>query len=73
MTPEAGHLEETLTVHKLQVPMRLRQALAISNLIESAFSVVEMSVNIIIPQMRTVSRMHFVKRLCLDRHYPSCD
>jgi len=33
--------EETLTVHKLQVPPQLRQTLASTNVIESAFSVVE--------------------------------
>ena len=34
-------LEETLTVHRLQIPMLLRQTLASTNVIESAFSVVE--------------------------------
>jgi putative transposase len=34
-------LEETLTVHRLQVPELLRRTLASTNLIESAFSVVE--------------------------------
>jgi putative transposase len=34
-------MEETLTVHKLQVPLQLRQTLASTNVIESAFSVVE--------------------------------
>lgn len=34
-------LEETLTVHKLYVPAQLRTSLASTNLIESAFSVVE--------------------------------
>lgn len=34
-------LEETLTVHKLHVPAQLRTSLASTNLIESAFSVVE--------------------------------
>lgn len=37
----AEGMEETLTVHKLQVPPRLRQTLASTNVIESAFSVVE--------------------------------
>ena len=34
-------LEETLTVHKLHVPEQLRKTLASTNLIESAFSIVE--------------------------------
>jgi transposase-like protein len=34
-------LEETLTVHKLHVPLPLRQTLASTNVIESAFSIVE--------------------------------
>ena len=34
-------MEETLTVHRLQLPMQLRQTLASTNVIESAFSVVE--------------------------------
>jgi putative transposase len=34
-------MEETLTVHKLQVPLQLRQTLASTNVIESAFSIVE--------------------------------
>jgi putative transposase len=34
-------LEETLTVHKLHVPEQLRRTLASTNLIESAFSIVE--------------------------------
>ena len=34
-------LEETLTVHRLQVPLPLRKTLACTNVIESAFSVVE--------------------------------
>ena len=34
-------MEETLTVHRLQVPPQLRQTLASTNVIESAFSVVE--------------------------------
>jgi putative transposase len=37
----AEGMEETLTVHKLQVPLQLRQTLASTNVIESAFSVVE--------------------------------
>jgi putative transposase len=37
----AEGMEETLTVHKLQVPPQLRQTLASTNVIESAFSVVE--------------------------------
>jgi putative transposase len=37
----AEGMEETLTVHKLQVPPLLRQTLASTNVIESAFSVVE--------------------------------
>jgi len=37
----AEGIEETLTVHKLQVPLQLRQTLASTNVIESAFSVVE--------------------------------
>ncbi|HEY8670082.1 MAG TPA: transposase, partial [Terriglobales bacterium] len=34
-------MEETLTVHKLYVPEQLRKSLASTNLIESAFSIVE--------------------------------
>ncbi len=34
-------LEETLTVHRLRVPPQLRQTLASTNVIESAFPVVE--------------------------------
>jgi putative transposase len=34
-------MEETLTVHKLRVPMQLRKTLASTNVIESAFSIVE--------------------------------
>ena len=37
----AEGMEETLTVHKLQVPTLLRKTLASTNVIESAFSVVE--------------------------------
>ena len=34
-------LEETLTVHRLRIPLQLRQTLASTNVIESAYSVVE--------------------------------
>jgi putative transposase len=34
-------MEETLTVHRLQVPLQLRKTLASTNAIESAFSIVE--------------------------------
>jgi hypothetical protein len=34
-------MEETLTVHRLHVPMQLRKTLASNNVIESAFSIVE--------------------------------
>ena len=37
----AEGLEETLTVHKLRVPDQLRRTLASTNVIESAFSIVE--------------------------------
>jgi transposase-like protein len=37
----AEGLEETLTVHRLHVPSRLRKTLASTNVIESAFSIVE--------------------------------
>ena len=37
----AEGMEETLTVHRLHVPPQLRQTLASTNVIESAFSVVE--------------------------------
>jgi putative transposase len=37
----AEGMEETLTVHRLQLPLQLRQTLASTNVIESAFSVVE--------------------------------
>jgi transposase-like protein len=37
----AEGLEETLTVHRLRIPLQLRQTLASTNVIESAFSVVE--------------------------------
>jgi hypothetical protein len=34
-------MEETLTVHRLHVPMKLRKTIASTNVIESAFSIVE--------------------------------
>jgi len=34
-------MEETLTLHRLRVPARLRRTLASTNVIESAFSIVE--------------------------------
>jgi hypothetical protein len=34
-------MEETLTVHRLHVPIQLRKTLASTNVIESAFSIVE--------------------------------
>jgi putative transposase len=34
-------MEETLTVHRLRVPMQLRKTLASTNVIESAFSIVD--------------------------------
>jgi transposase-like protein len=37
----AEGMEETLTVHKLHVPQQLRKTLASTNVIESAFSIVE--------------------------------
>ena len=37
----AEGLEETLTVHRLQVPAQLRKTLASTNVIESAFAIVE--------------------------------
>lgn len=37
----AEGLEETLTVHKLHIPQQLRMTLASTNVIESAFSIVE--------------------------------
>src|SRR3954463_559464 len=37
----AEGLEETLTVHRLHVPQQLRLTLASTNVIESAFSIVE--------------------------------
>ena len=37
----AEGMEETLTVHKLHVPQQLRKILASTNVIESAFSIVE--------------------------------
>ena len=37
----AEGLEETLTVHRLHVPPQLRKTLASTNMIESAFSIVE--------------------------------
>ena len=39
-SPEEG-MEETLTVHRLRIPIRLRRTLASTNVIESAFSIVE--------------------------------
>ena len=39
-SPEEG-MEETLTVHKLRVPDQLRRTLCCTNVIESAFSIVE--------------------------------
>jgi transposase-like protein len=44
-------VEETLTVHRLHVPMQLRKTLASTNVIESAFSIVERV-------CRTVKRWH---------------
>ena len=46
LNPSAAHsleegLEETLTLHRLRVPARLRKSLRSTNIIESAFSVVE--------------------------------
>lgn len=46
LNPSAGRslaegLEETLTVHRLQIPRQLRQTLASTNVIESAFAIVE--------------------------------
>ena len=38
---EEGLLKETLTVHRLQMPPQLRKTLASTNVIESAFSIVE--------------------------------
>src|SRR5581483_1480150 len=37
----AEGMDETLTVHRLRVPMQLRKTLASTNVIESAFSIVE--------------------------------
>src|ERR1017187_8492192 len=37
----AEGMEETLTVHRLHVPMKLRKTMASTNVIESAFSIVE--------------------------------
>jgi transposase-like protein len=37
----AEGMEETLTVHRLHLPMQLRKTMASSNVIESAFSIVE--------------------------------
>jgi putative transposase len=37
----AEGMEETLTVHRLRLPMQLRRTLASTNVIESAFSIVE--------------------------------
>ena len=37
----AEGMEETLTVHRLHLPMQLRRTMASTNLIESAFSIVE--------------------------------
>ncbi len=34
-------MEETLTVHRLHLPMQLRKIMASTNVIESAFSIVE--------------------------------
>jgi hypothetical protein len=34
-------MKETLTVHRLHVPLQLRKTLASTNVIESAFSIVE--------------------------------
>ena len=34
-------MEETLTVHRLRMPAQLRRTLATTNVIESAFSIVE--------------------------------
>jgi transposase-like protein len=37
----AEGLEETLTVHRLRIPPQLRKTLSCTNIIESAFSIVE--------------------------------
>ena len=37
----AEGMEETLTVHRLHLPMQLRKTMASTNVIESAFSIVE--------------------------------
>jgi len=37
----AEGMEETLTVHRLQIPLQLRKTLASTNVIESAFAIVE--------------------------------
>ena len=37
----AEGMEETLTVHRLHLPMQLRRTMASTNVIESAFSIVE--------------------------------
>jgi hypothetical protein len=34
-------MEQTLTVHRLRLPMQLRKTMASTNVIESAFSIVE--------------------------------
>ena len=47
----AEGLEETLTVHKLRVPEQLRRTMASTNVIESAFSIVETA-------CRNVKRWH---------------
>ena len=46
LNPSAAHsleegLEDTLTIHRLRLPARLRQSLATTNAIESSFSIVE--------------------------------
>jgi transposase-like protein len=47
----AEGMEETLTVHRLHLPMQLRKTMASTNVIESAFSIVERV-------CRTVKRWH---------------
>jgi putative transposase len=56
-------MEETLTVHKLRVPDQLRRTLASTNVIESAFSIVEPDTRCPRIELRTAGCTLFPKRI----------
>lgn len=55
-------LEETLTVHKLRVPDQLRRTLSCTNVIESAFSIVETVCRNVRRSDRAVGRLRVTGR-----------